>query len=298
MLGPTSASALGRVLPHEHILCNMFRVTRQRPHYMMDPNEAIHDLREFRAVGGATVVDCTNGGLGRDPAAISRISQETGVHIIMGSGWYREPFYEQDLNRMSTRTLTALLLDDIDNGVEGIRPGVIGEIGADREWLSGVEERVLRAAARAQNASGLGLILHASRSDVGAWQLDVLEEEGCDLRRVAVSHCDGYPFVDYHESLCRRGTLIMYDRNSPLDLPMQEARVANAAELIRRGWSDHLLLSHDVCVIADRMRRGGPGYSYVFTQMHDDLLRAGVSEEIFDKITSVNPLQLLVGTRL
>lgn len=293
--GPVQASALGRVMPHEHIVSNMYRITRLKAAYVQNLEEAIRDLRSFKDVGGSTIIDCTSGGLGRQPARLLTASIKSDVNIVMGCGWYRENFYEEDFNKVSTAELTERLLEDIRTGVDGVRPGVIGEIGADREWLSAVEERVLRACARAQKATGLGLVLHASRCEVGAWQLDVLEEEGCDLRRIAVSHCDSYPDVDYHESLARRGALVMYDRNSPLDQLQQEERVRNAVEMIQRGWAENLLLSHDVCWITDRERRGGPGYSYVIRQMSRDIEAAGVDPEIVESIMTDNPRRLLLG---
>ena len=41
--------------------------------------------------GGSTVVDPTNLGIGRDPAALQRISRRTGLNIVMGAGYYLEP---------------------------------------------------------------------------------------------------------------------------------------------------------------------------------------------------------------
>ncbi|WP_166353286.1 phosphotriesterase family protein [Phytoactinopolyspora limicola] len=297
--GPVPVSELGRILPHEHVVCDL----SQRPNgnvdvfSLDDPEEAVRDLVSFKGVGGGAVVECTSGGLGRDPGVLRWVSEQADVHVVMGCGWYREPFYEQDMNRVSVGELTECLLEDIKTGVDGVRPGVIGEIGADREWVSGVEERVLRASARAQKETGLGLVLHAVKSEVGAWMLDVLEDEGVDLRRVAVGHCDTYPKVDYHESLARRGAMVMYDGNKPMDALLQRRRLNNAVELIRRGWGSSLLLSHDVCVPFHRERRGGPGYTYVFGQVGPDLVDAGVHPDVVETIFTENPLQILTGRR-
>jgi len=294
--GPVPADQLGPIMPHEHIVSDMYRVNRQKAAFMQDLYEAINDLHSYRQAGGGTIIDCTSGGLGGDPAKLLRASVESDVHIVMGSGWYREPFYEEDFNKTSVRALHERMMDQLVNGQDGIRPGVIGEIGADREWLSAVEERVLRACARAQLDTGLGLILHGTRSKVGLWQLDVLEEEGVDLRRVAVSHCDGLDDVDYHEALARRGAFVMYDRNGPQDLPQQEERQRNTIEMIRRGWGEQLLLSHDVCWITDRERRGGPGYSYVLREMRPALIADGVDADVVEGILVRNPRRLLTGS--
>lgn len=172
VLGPVPVSELGRTMPHEHVVCKELGMG-EGP--LDDVDGAIDDLRVLKEVGGGAIVDLTTEGLGRRPDLLRRASQESGVHIVMGAGWYRESFYPEDFNRVSVDELTERLLADITEGVEGVRPGVIGEIGADHAHLSGVEERVLRACARAQRQTGLGIILHAVMSEVGAWQLDVLE---------------------------------------------------------------------------------------------------------------------------
>ena len=51
------------------------------------------ELQDFAAAGGACLVDQTPRGCGRDPAGVRRLAQQTGLSIVMGSGWYTEPFY-------------------------------------------------------------------------------------------------------------------------------------------------------------------------------------------------------------
>ena len=58
------------------------------------------------------------------------------------------------------RAVDALAEDIVDEfargvGDTGVRPGIIGEIGTDKPWVSALEERVHRAAARAARKTGL-----------------------------------------------------------------------------------------------------------------------------------------------
>ncbi|GAA2010521.1 phosphotriesterase-related protein [Catenulispora yoronensis] len=293
VLGPIKASELGRTMPHEHLLCKELGMG-EGP--LDDLDGAIVDLRALKDVGGGAIVDLTSGGLGRQPGQLRRASEESGVHIVMGAGWYRESFYPEDFNQVSVGELTERLLADIAEGEGGIRPGVIGEIGADHAYLSGVEERVLRACARAQLQTGLGIVLHAVLSEVGAWQLDVLEEEGVDLRRVGVGHCDLYPNVDYHSRLAQRGAFVMYDTQSFPSEELAATRIANAAEMVRRGYGEQLLISHDVCTPSGRRAGGGPGYSRTITDTMPGLVEAGVAPEVTEQIMTANVWRLLAGT--
>lgn len=292
VLGPIDAADLGRTMPHEHVLCKELGMG-EGP--LDDLDGAIADLNVLKSAGGGAIVDLTPVDLGRDPAPLRRASEASGVHIVMGAGWYRESFYQEDLNQVSVDALAERLIADITEGVDGIRPGVIGEIGADHAYLSGVEERVLRACARAQLKTGLGIVLHAVMSEVGAWQLDVLEEEGVDLRRVGVGHCDLYPDVDYHERLAKRGAFVMYDTQSFPSEELGATRVANAAELVRRGYGSQLLISHDVCTPSGRLAGGGPGYSRTITDTMPRLIEAGVPAEVTEQIMTENVWRLLVG---
>src|SRR6267143_249850 len=65
---------------------------------------------------------------------------------------------------------------DITEGVRGtgVRAGIIGEIGADRRYISAAEERSFRAAARAHLKTGLTISTHAARWPVGLAQLKLL----------------------------------------------------------------------------------------------------------------------------
>ncbi|MFE6733164.1 phosphotriesterase [Microbacterium sp. NPDC057650] len=291
--GPLAVDELGQTMPHEHILCKELGMG-EGP--LDDLDGAIADLSTLKEVGGGAVVDLTSGDLGRRPALLRRASEESGVHIVMGTGWYRESFYPEDFNQLSVAQLTELLLADIAEGEDGIRPGVIGEIGADHAYLSGVEERVLRACARAQRETGLGIVLHAVMSEVGAWQLDVLEEEGVDLRRVGVGHCDLYPDVDYHTRLAERGAFVMYDTQSFPGAEIAAARIANAVEMVRRSFGSQLLISHDVCTPSGRIAGGGPGYSRTITDTTPQLISAGVPAEVTEQIMTANVWRLLTGT--
>ena len=52
-------------------------------------------------IGGRTVVDPTNLGIGRDPSALQRISRRTGLNIVMGAGFYLEASHPDYVKEMS-----------------------------------------------------------------------------------------------------------------------------------------------------------------------------------------------------
>src|SRR2546423_5500802 len=127
---------------------------------MLDEQEAVEEAMQFRLSGGGTVVDTTTLGLGRDPAALRRISAATGLHVSMGAGYYVYLSHPPDMDDRSEGHLYEQMVRDIDEGVDesGIKCGHLGEIGCERQTDN--EMKVVRAAARAQRTPGAMLNIH------------------------------------------------------------------------------------------------------------------------------------------
>ena len=231
--GPISADELGFTLMHEHMFLDLMRDAWSGPNYLNDMEVAQIELQRYKDAGGTTLLDLTSGGLRENDQnllfdedlnhlkhadAVRDMAQKTGLNIVLGCGWYRETYYEQRLWRMSTDQIAEEIIRDLDEGIDGtdVRAGVIGEIGAHFNWLSAIEERVLRAAARAQLATGVQLTTHATRGPQGLEQLDVLQQEGVDPRRVVIGHSGSFPIGKYHREIAKRGAYISFDRMGAL----------------------------------------------------------------------------------
>ncbi|HYO42405.1 MAG TPA: hypothetical protein VES19_04335, partial [Candidatus Limnocylindrales bacterium] len=271
--GPVDPSTLGFILPHEHTQCHLWQIPARWDYWELTPDEPVilDELAQFKAAGGSALADLTLPGIGRDPAWLRRISEKSGLHIVMGGGWYRTAYYPAEalIERRSVDSLAEELVHDATVGVResGIRIGILGEIGTDKPWVTPSEERVFRAVARASRRTGLAVSTHAVLSDVGAAQLTILEEEGMDPGRVVIGHADSYPVLDHYLSLIDRGASIEFDFLGMSFTPMEkhgEARIIDLLlELLSRGHADRLLLSHDVCHNSQLRRFEGNGYVYL-----------------------------------
>ena len=217
VLGPIDPADLGWTLPHEHTAIALWHIANRWDYWELRRDEPVivEELAAFRAAGGGTLVDLTLDGVGRDPAWLAGLARATGLHVVMGSGWYRGAHYPAEalVDRRSVDALADEIVRDATVGVgeTGIRAGIIGEIGTDKPWLSAQEERVHRAAARAARRTGLAITTHAVQSTVGLDQLDVFEAEGADLSRVVIGHADSNPSLDYHLAIVERGATVEFD---------------------------------------------------------------------------------------
>ena len=301
--GAVPVADVGITLPHEHLYIQLWEIRGRfdGAHQLEDDVVFCSELDAFRKLGGTCLVDLTLPAIGRQPDRLRRLAITTGVHIVMGCGWYREPYYppEDRIDRRDVAALAEILVNEIRVGFgpEHIQPGVIGEIGVDKNYISAAEERVHRAAARAQRETGLSIATHGLFSDVGLRQLNLLEEAGADPRRIAIGHCDSYPHLDYLRSIAERGAYVMLD-NIGDQFGEHEARVARlVAELIDAGHLEKILLSHDVCKMPQLRYHGGRGFTYLFEHFVPRLSSLGVCEEAIRTITSDNPRRWLSHVR-
>lgn len=295
VLGPIASESLGFTHMHEHVKVDLKWVTGRLDGLLNNEALIIEELAAFTAAGGRSLVDTTSRGLGRDPLAIRRIAVAAGINIIAGCGWYHQQFYDPSVDCMRTNDIAAEMVRDLTEGIDGtgIRAGIIGEIGAAGSYLTGAEERVLRAAARAQKQTGAAITTHAMGYPVGLDQLDILDEEGVDPRRVIIGHCDHYLDLDYHEAIIRRGAYVEYDNFGNMNSYPDYLKLPLLVELLRRGYEQQLLLSTDVTLRPHLHAFGGHGYDHLAVHILPALREAGVSEEQIHIMTVANPARVL-----
>ena len=303
VLGPIEPDALGFTLPHEHTQIALWHIEGRWDYWQLTRDEPVilAELTRFRAAGGSGLVDLTLPGVGRDPAWLLGLATASDLHIVMGCGWYRTAYYpvEARIDRRSTDDLADELIREATEGVgeSGVRPGIIGEIGTDKPWISPSEERVHRAAARASRATGLAITTHAVLSDVGLAQLRIFEEEGADPARVVIGHADSYPVLDHYLALIERGANIEFDflgmSFTPTERLGEDRVIELLCDLLARGHADRILLSQDVCHDSQLKRYGGNGYVYLIETFLPRLRAAGASQHEILTMTVINPRRLL-----
>jgi phosphotriesterase-related protein len=302
VLGPIEPSDLGFTLPHEHTQIALWHIPDRWDYWQLTRDEPviIEELARYRAAGGGALVDLTLPGVGRDPAWLRRLAEGSGLNLVMGCGWYRTAYYppEARIDRRSVDDLADELVRESEEGVgdSGVRPGIIGEIGTDKPWVSPAEERVHRAAARASRRTGLAITTHGVLSDVGLAQLRIFEEEGADPTRVVIGHADSYPVLDHQLSIIERGANVEFDFIGmpwPREREAETRTVELVCELLSRGHAERILLSQDVCNDDQLERNGGNGYTYLFGTFLPRLRAAGVGDAEIETMTVANPRRLL-----
>lgn len=265
-----------------------------------DTDLAVAELGQFKALGGATVVDPTNVGIGRDPLELLRVSERTGLNIVMGAGFYLEASHPSRVAGMSH----VAIADEIEReavagvGDTGIRIGIIGEIGVSADFTP-AEEKSLRGAALAAARVRLPLSVHLPGWERHAHRvLDVAEGEGLSPSSVVLCHMN--PSFDdrtYQRELADRGAFLEYDMigmdffyaDQAAQCPYDEDNARALEGLIDDGYVEQLLLSQDVFLKMMLTHYGGFGYAYVLRHFVPRLYRHGVTEEQVKTLLEANP---------
>ena len=186
--GPIAADELGPTLSHEHVFIDTSPDYREPPTHIAsliadlgvdleapitlkslgflrrEPqwsvsnqivesyDDAVEELGWARRVGIKSIFDLTPIMAGRQPAALRRLSRELGMHIVTGTGYYREAFQPPDVDALSVDELEERFLSEVTrgDGRHGRTGRPPGRARHDRGRDPAVEERVLIAAARVQ----------------------------------------------------------------------------------------------------------------------------------------------------
>lgn len=346
VLGPVDAADLGVTMSHVHLTLDIscwymppqdekareaaeseFTLDRlgeirrnglawKRNLHQDDVDLTIREVAEFRRAGGGTIVDMDLEGIGRDVTAMQRISRETGLHVIASTGWYIQGAHPSFVAERSVEELADRMTREILEGIgdTGVRAGNIGEIG-----LSGMpdvpfhphEEKVLRAAARAQRATGASLTIHPN-AHLTIWgetpvdhfptYVDILEKEGADLAKVYPSHLGLFP-VETARNLLKLGVgFVSYDHFGHEEFcevlgpgrgfTPDRIEVETVMQLLGDGYADRVLLGAEVGWKTCYKANGGWGYSHVLEHIVPWLKACGATDEQVRTMTIDNPRRL------
>ncbi|MCC6316637.1 MAG: aryldialkylphosphatase [Gemmatimonadaceae bacterium] len=272
--------------------------------FLGDFDESYHEVMEFKKAGGGAIVDVSEIGLGRDPKALRQMANATGLDIVMGASWYTKSYHPLDMDQRSVDDLAAVIVRDITVGVDGtgIRSGVIGEIGIDGGPLTPNEMKVIRASARAARITGAPMSFHAGGvDDERLTSIDISLSEGVDPSQIIMGHSGGItPNFSLVKRILEKGVYLQIDWLGVITGPAgvlgnrSDRTIASViVELVRLGYADRILLSHDICTKPQLKTYGGTGFAYISEYFLPELRRQGLSEEVINKFMVDNPRRAL-----
>ena len=311
--GAVQAGELGLTLVHEHLRFRDEAVAEEWPgRYdgQAELDAALEAVNAAKAHGVKTVVDPTAMFGGRDVRFMKRVADETGVQICPCTGIYSYDYLPQYFANRDIDAMAEHFISDIESGIQGTEiKAAFLKCAADAAGVTENVEKIHRAVARASVKTGTPIMAHSTPAvATGPRQVEIFEEEGVDLSRVQIAHCGDSEDVAYIEGLLAKGVYVGLDRYGlEMILPIDK-RNATAAELLRRGHAERLMISQDFCATIDwyppefteiALKQGAVrnwSMTLVFEEVVPALREQGVlDDESFNTIFVENPKRWLTA---
>lgn len=309
--GTVKAEDLGFTLIHEHLSAGLpgWELDSEDINWKDEVASAVVKLKEIKALGVNSFVDPCPMELGRDPVFAAECADKSGMQVIIATGLYNEAlgipmhFRLMDVDGIGeiyTRELTSGIgKTGIKAGIIKVATGGIPGMTASSNAISKAEELCLRAAARAQKATGAPILCHNSEVEpYGRQVLDILSEENVDFNKVLIGHACGVGDMRYYFDILERGAWLGFDRFGIETIATDKLRLAGLMGLLAVGF-DRIMLSHDAvhCLRGragtgfSAMMKGNPNWNFAHISRNilPQMRAAGVSEEKIRTLTVNNP---------
>jgi phosphotriesterase-related protein len=335
--GDVPAEKMGRTLTHEHLLYT-YPGGEYDHQSSFDLDQAVSRIAAELKAGAdeyhyGTLVDMTPCEVGRHPELMQQVSQKTGVNVIAVTGFFPErmgiPYW---FRRQTVEELADFYIRDLTEGMvfagrkTGIKAGAIkiatgqesvtpmpSPIGPNGRRIHAYEDRLIRAAGRAQKATGCCVNTHTDPMDYtvtnpGIEQLDILEEEGADPGKVIIGHAFVEPQgIGQIVEILERGANVQVDhigipwRHDSSD-GLDESMANMMCELASRGYLDQMVITYDRWFFNPRgaatddnpqLLNEKVNLGYIFNSFAPRLQKKGFRAEDLEKMLVDNPGRIL-----
>ena len=245
VLGEIVEKDIGITLPHEHICCYSEYVHKMIGTTYIDKEKLLkvsvdylktlkekYDLKTF--------IDCTPINIGRDIELLKKISEKSGINIICSTGFYYTE--EPVLYNTSIEALCDYLVIDAEN----VNAGII-KCAVESEDITGFNEKLLRASAKAQLKLNLPIVLHTNaKNKNGIKALEIILSEGVKTGAITVSHLSDTDDVEYINYFAECGCYLGLDRlHENCSQEYVESYIKIITGLCEEGYTNKIILSHD-----------------------------------------------------
>lgn len=305
VLGEITPEEINHVLCHEHVVCISHAMKAGFGDRWFNTEEVIdYAVKLFgqakNECGINTIIDGTPLNLGRDISLLKEVSQKSGVNIIASSGlYYTEDYF---LRGKTPEFLAEFFIYECINGINntGVKPGFL-KCATNDAGVTDLNRITLETMAIVQRETKLPMFAHNYHAKKTAYdQLEIFGNYGVDLSKIVIGHSSSTADIAYLEELLKQGCYLGFDRIGYRCLDQAKVIV----ELIRRGWEDKILLSHDYSIYIDSKNHKWSTYKENlltsernFTNVSKCLLptleELGISKTQINKLMHDNPIAIL-----
>lgn len=304
VLGDIRPYDMGVTYAHEHVVIEESYPTQGNPSFLLNDVEKISaELKRFYDAGGRTMVDTMPADCGRNAVKLAKVSQQTGVNLIMPTGLHLEIYYLPNHWRYTYTEdqLTRLFIADVTEGVDihdyngpfihrtPHRAGLI-KLATGDENISSHQEKIFRAVVNTHRETGVPILTHTNSGKHAIGQVRLFDQLGANLQHVVISHVDRCTDADYHRALLHTGVRVEYD--SAFRWKKDINWTYKLLESLLTDFPDQITMGMDAAKHTYWQSYGGkPGLNFLLTSFKEDLRQMGLGD-YYETIFVKNPAQL------
>ncbi|SFS11316.1 phosphotriesterase-related protein [Agrococcus baldri] len=294
ILGDVDIADMGYTMAHEHIFTHPqgHGSKNEDDHLLNDFDKGVQMLKEYKEIGGGTIVEATPKTWGRKPQAMVDASKASGVHVMACTGYIcQEHGMEANITDRGVDNIAEEFIKDLTVGMDDTdaKAGWI-KVGTAYLHVTPGEDMVIRAAVHAAQQTGAPISTHTTGGTMGIEQLEIAASEGFDLTRMTIAHVDRNPDLWYHRKMLETGASLIYDGPGKAKYYPDSIRVDLLRQLIKDGFEDQLMICNDMGRRSHHTVYGfGPGWQWIKQRFIPRLLEEGFTEEHIHKFMYENP---------
>jgi 5-phospho-D-xylono-1,4-lactonase len=293
--GDIAPESLGITYMHEHLYGFSTSEGTEEDLNLDSEAAAALELLLFKGAGGGAIVEMSPQDYSRNPLVLKRLSETTSLHIVMVTGYIKAASADKFVEHKSVNAITDELVKDIQEGVDGtgIRAGLL-KAGSSLNIITANEEKMLRAAARAQRETGALISTHTEAGTMALEQIAIFKEEGVPPEKILIGHLDRKLDYNYHLEVAKTGVTLGYDQFSKEKYAPDFRRIEFIGKLFKAGYGRQIAISGDLARRSDLTSYGGgPGYTFLLWRIKPWLRKSGLTEEDIYTLFVETPRRLL-----
>ncbi|WNG15447.1 twin-arginine translocation signal domain-containing protein [Cystobacter fuscus] len=297
--------------------------------FLLDEKMMLGELRDYAALGGKSILDCSPTYERGTPTTVRRMSAETGVNIIMSTGINSNMMLPAKFKKMNVKELTNFFEKEIFVGIDdtdvccgniklladSIHYGT--KATEDQPLLHGLE-----AAASVCRNSGVPVTVHAFMLGDKTFEefLEIAIKFGMPKDKMVLSHFSSNLFPLMYKTLMKNPELFApkfdmgywaMDRGFVLSFDLFGAGAAWAEtregmvpeydpislaaiyQYVKAGYGDRLVIGTDLWMRSQSRKNGGAGIAHMLNFVVPMLLENGLTQKEVDQILIHTPARLL-----
>ncbi len=293
--GMIPSEKMGFTLVHEHVMVDFIGASdASKSRYNVDDviKVASPFLKDIKARGVQTFIDCTPAYVGRDVTVLKRLADSTGMNLITTTGYYgavKEKFVPMHAFTESARQLANRWISEWKNGIEGtnIRPGLI-KTSTDKAPLTPVQRKLIDAAAITHLETGLTIGVHTGDGAAAFEQLEILKKQGVSPMARIWFHAQSEPDQAFHIKAAKLGCWVSFDGVNPQTL---SDNLGYLTTMKAQGLLQRVLVSQDSGWYNVGEAGGGnfKPYTCILNDFIPLLKRNGFTPQELDLLFRTNP---------